>query len=210
MESKRSLERRLADLAGFDDPRVDLEQYPTPPSIAAHLIHLADLYGDLESIVVDLGAGTGVLALAAAHRGAARVVGIERDATALAVARKNEHLLEPPKPVDWVLADAACAPLGVTGATVVMNPPFGAQAGQTHADRGFLETAARIAGVAYSIHNTGSREFIESYLVDTRGTITHSFEARLKLDRQFPFHSADRTEIDAEVYRIEWPQSRPG
>ena len=34
--------------------------------------------------------------------------------------------------------------------------------------------------------------------------MTHAFGASFELDRQFAHHTADRTEIDAEVFRIEW------
>ncbi len=206
MATKRALETKLAVVAGFDDPRAALEQYPTPPELAAHVVHLADLHGDVEArTVLDLGAGTGMFALAAALRGPARVVGLELDPSALAVARENERRVAASAPVHWVRGDATRAPLSVPDpATVVMNPPFGAQTGNEHADRAFLATAAEICAVSYSVHNAGSREFVESFAADNRGTVTHAFGASFELDRQFAHHTADRTEIDAEVFRIEW------
>jgi len=212
MSTRRGLERRLGDLAGFEEPRADLEQYPTPADVAAHLLHDADLRGDLEGTVVDLGSGTGVLALGAALRSPARVVGIERDPHALAIARENGCRVEPPSPVSWLLGDVPRTPLcpgdgpAASGrdVTVVMNPPFGAQDGNRGADRAFLGTAARIAGVSYSIHNAGSEGFVDSFVADAGGEVTHAFEARLALDRQFGFHAAEREEITAEVFRIEW------
>lgn len=206
MSSKRKLEIELADLDGFVEPRVELEQYATPPDLAAHLLHFADLQGDLAGqTVVDLGTGTGVLALGAALRAPGRVVGIERDAAAIAVARVNERDLDPPVPVDWVLGDATAAPLfPEERVTVVMNPPFGAQRGSVHADRAFLETAARIAGVSYSIHNSDSHDFVEAFASDNGGRITHAFAASLSLDRQFPFHTEAAREHPVEVFRIEW------
>ena len=205
MASKRALERRLADLEGFVDPRVDREQYATPADVAAHLLHRADLEGDLAGRTeIDLGTGTGLLALGAALRDAARVVGLDVDADALATARENERRIDPATPVHWVRAEATRAPLCTAGATVVMNPPFGAQRGSRHADRAFLATAARLAAVSYSIHNADSRGFVESFAADRGGRVTHAFRAELALDRQFEFHDAERAEIDAEVFRIEW------
>lgn len=206
MSSRRSLERRLETLAGFDDPRLDLEQYLTPAAIAAHVVHLAGLRGDLGRIVVDLGAGTGILALGAAVRGAEPVLGIERDANAIAIARENERLVDPPAPVQWIMSDATRVPLCCRDATVLMNPPFGAQAGAVHADREFLATAAEIAAVSYSIHNAGSREFVEAFAGDRGGRVTEAFTARIDLPRQFDFHEEARTEIAAEVFRIVWNQ----
>jgi len=205
MASRRALERRLAALRGFEAPRVELEQYPTPADLAASLLHLADLLGDLDRPVVDLGAGTGVLALGAALRSPPRVVGVERDRDALETARANERRLGAPVAVDWVQGDATRPPLAIEAATVVMNPPFGAQRSRRHADRAFLEAAAGLGAVSYSVHNAGSRAFVEALARDHGGRVTRTFGATLDLDRQFPFHDRDRAELPVEVYRIEWP-----
>jgi putative methylase len=203
---KRALERRLADVEGFRDPRVDLEQYPTPADLAAHLVHLADLRGDLQGrTVVDLGTGTGVLALGAATRDPEGVLALDADPSALAVARENERRVEPGVAVDWLLADVTHAPVCPGDpATVLTNPPFGAQRGSEGADRAFLATAARIADISYSIHNEGSREFVEAFARDEGGAVTDAFRATLPLDKQFDHQTAERRELDAEVYRIEW------
>ena len=206
MSSRSALETQLAVVAGFDDPQADLEQYPTPPGLAAHVIHTADLSGDIEDrLVVDLGTGTGMLALGAALRAPARVIGVDIDRTVLTTAAENRHRVGTTTPVGWVCADATDAPLRPSGpTTVVMNPPFGAQDGNKHADRAFLATAARLADVSYSVHNAGSTEFVESFAADNAGSVTHAFRAELDIDRQFAFHDADTETVDAEVYRIEW------
>lgn len=202
---KRALEQRLAAVSGFDDPDPGLEQYPTPAGLAAHLVHLADLQGDLAGrTVLDLGAGTGVLALAAATRDPERVLAVERDPAALAVGRENEARVEPGVGVDWLLADATRPPLRSAADTVVMNPPFGAQRGNEHADRAFLETASGVASVSYSVHNAGSKSFVESFAADRGGAVTHAFAAEFAVDAQFDFHTSDRAVLDVEVFRIEW------
>ena len=207
MPTKSALAQQLGVVAGFDDPRADLEQYRTPPDLAAHLVHTADLQGDIQGrTVVDLGCGTGMLALGAALRSPARVVGLDIDPAPLSTARGNERRVGSTTSVSWVRADATRAPLcpPVAETTVVMNPPFGAQSDNEHADRRFLETAAAIAGVSYSIHNEGSRSFVESFAADNGGEVTHAFETEFDLPRQFEFHESDRQAITAEVYRIDW------
>jgi len=204
--SKRQLETRLAVVAGFDDPEAALEQYPTPPALAAHVVHLADLQGDVQArTVVDLGSGTGMLALAAALRGPARVVGVEVDREPLETARENRLRVGAAAPVHWVRGDATRVPLTLREpTTVVMNPPFGAQDGNRGADRGFLASAAALADVSYSVHNAGSREFVEAFAADNGGAVTHAFAAEFELDRQFDHHTEASATIDAEVYRIDW------
>ncbi|AUV81773.1 RNA methyltransferase [Salinigranum rubrum] len=210
MATKAALETQLAVVAGFENPRVSLEQYPTPPELAAHVVHVADLNGDIEGrTVLDLGTGTGMLALGAALRGAARVVGVDVDRAALSTARQNRIRVGTTTPVHWVQADATRSPITTTErTTVVMNPPFGAQRGHEHADRAFLATAAGVADVSYSIHNAGSQEFVEAFAADNGGEVTHAFEATFDLERQFAFHEEERKELQTEVYRIVWNAGR--
>jgi len=206
MARKRDLEGQLAVVAGFENPRVGLEQYPTPPSLAAHVIHLADLQGDIEDrTVVDLGAGTGMFALGAALRGPSRVIGLEVDGEPLRTAIENRKRVGTTTEIHWLQADATRPPLALDEpSTVVMNPPFGAQNGHEGADRGFLQTAAEISDVSYSVHNTGSKAFIEAFAADNAGTVTHAFAADFELQNQFEHHEKATKDLETEVYRIEW------
>jgi putative methylase len=203
--TRRRLASQLGVVAGFEEPSAPLEQYHTPPGIAAHIVHLADLQEDLAGrTVVDLGCGTGMLALGAALRGPERVVGVDLDPAPLATARDNERRVGALTDVEWIRADATEAPLCLADATVLMNPPFGAQSGNEHADRAFLETAGAIASVSYSVHNAGSREFVESFVTDAGGEVTHGFEATFDLPRQFEFHDSESRELAVEVFRVAW------
>jgi len=206
MATKSELTRQLGVVAGFDDPRVDLEQYRTPPGLAAHLVHTADLQGDIEGrTVVDLGCGTGMLALAAALRGPAAVLGVDIDPEPLSTARENERRLGTASPVAWVRGDVTRAGLCPDRpTTVITNPPFGAQAGNEHADRRFLATTARVADVSYSIHNAESAEFVEAFAADEGGAVTQAYAAEFDLPRTFGFHEAERRTLNVEVFRIDW------
>lgn len=206
MATKRSLATKLGVVVGFENPQAALEQYPTPPDLAAHVVHLADLHGDVDGrTVLDLGAGTGMFALAAALRGPARVVGLELDRDAALTATENERRVAASAPIHWIQGDATRPPVAFPDpVTVVMNPPFGAQDGNRNADRAFLATASEIASVSYSVHNAGSREFVESFAADNGGTVTHAFAADFAVDAQFDHHTADSRDVDVEVYRIEW------
>ncbi|ARS91556.1 METTL5 family protein [Natrarchaeobaculum aegyptiacum] len=213
---RRELARRLEALADFTDPTADLEQYLTPAELAAHVIHLARVQGDLEGgetgsgsqPIVDLGTGTGVLGIGAALAGAPSVVGIDVDRSALAVARENVRRVGTETTIasrlEWVQGDVTRHPFDCSRATVVSNPPFGAQHGNRHADRAFLETAREIAAVSYTIHNTGSQSFVESFVADAGGEVTHAFRAPFPVEHRFDFHTAAQAELEVEVFRIEW------
>lgn len=202
---RRDIARRLEQISDFTNPSVRLEQYLTPPEIAAHLIHLAALQGDLhDRPVVDLGAGTGMLALGASLAGATRVIGVEIDPEALGSARENESRMDGETNVDWIRGDATRPPLCLENATVITNPPFGAQKDSLNADRAFLGAAASIAAVSYSIHNAGSESFVESFAEGNGGTLTHAYRAAFEVSRQFHFHKEDERTLEVEVYRIEW------
>ena len=203
MVSRRDLARRLEAVVDFEEPSVSLEQYLTPAEVASHLLHFASTQDDLAGrTVVDLGTGTGMLAIGATHADPARVVGIDVDPDALALACENERRVGGSRDVEWVRGDATRPPLAVSGATVVSNPPFGAQ--RRHADRQFLEAASELASVSYTIHNEGSREFVEAFAADHGGVVTHAFRATFSLERRFPFHTAESADLEAEVFRIEW------
>jgi putative methylase len=200
---RRALAQRLTDVEGFREPRLDLEQYPTPPEVAASLLHRAALDGDLDRRVVDLGSGTGRLAIGAALLGA-RAVGIERDPQAIGRARTNaRRVVEPAdrRPA-WVAGDVTRPPVDLSGTTVVANPPFGAQ-NDSQGDRGFLRAASG-AAVSWTLHNAGSRDFVGSVAADHGGRVTATFRVRIGLDRQFEFHTDASREIDAIAVRIRW------
>jgi putative methylase len=216
VSTKSQLTQQLGVVAGFDDPRVALEQYRTPPELAAHLIHRADLEGDIEGqTVIDLGCGTGMLALAAALRGPEVVVGVDIDPAPLRTARTNERRISSTSVVSWVRGDATRPPVcpapnegdesgASDGPTVVMNPPFGAQTSNRHADRSFLRTASEVAGVSYSLHNADSADFVEAFAGDNGGEVTHAFRAEFELPRSFDFHDAESRTLDVELFRIRW------
>ncbi|MCK4398940.1 MAG: hypothetical protein KAV25_08110, partial [Methanophagales archaeon] len=83
---------------------------------------------------------------------------------------------------------------------VVMNPPFGAQRRNRHADRRFLEKAFEIAPVVYSIHNAGSESFLRGFVPYAA---IQRFPVSFPLKRKFWFHKKERKFIEVDVYRME-------
>jgi putative methylase len=191
---RKQLEMMLERLEGFSRPSFQREQYATPASVAAQMLFLAAMRGELGT-VCDLGSGTGMLAIGAALLGA-KAIGVEIDGEAIAVARRNAKKLN--VDVDFIRADVSSLVLrGID--TVVMNPPFGAQKASA-GDRAFLSKALKIAKTVYSIHNQGSEGFIRSFVKPC--TVQEIYRIPFPLKRCFEFHSQDVKVIEVELYRI--------
>jgi len=197
----RQLEMALQRCAGYKKPRASLEQYQTPAPLAARLLYDAFMQGDIEGKTIsDLGCGTGILAIGATLLGAASVRGIEIDSDAIRIARENARLLG--ADVEFVNEDIAAAH-EKTGScdTVVMNPPFGAQKQNLHADRPFIDAALALAPVTYGIFNAGSTPFVGAYIegrVRVAGTVSGTFTIK----RTFSFHTRDVQEVPVEILRL--------
>jgi putative methylase len=197
----KQLEMALQRLSGFPRPKAALEQYQTPASLAARLLYHAMMKGDIEGKrVVDLGCGTGMLAIGASLLGADSVMGVDIDEGAIAVGRENAVLLK--ADVEFVAADlrdAGCRERIGACDTVIMNPPFGAQ--KAHADRPFIDCALGIADVTYSIFNAGSIPFVETYTAQ-KAEVTEKIGGTFPIKRTFAFHAKDVQEIEVEILRL--------
>jgi len=195
---KKELEIILEKLEGFRTPKIQLEQYVTPPALVAEMVVTAKLMDDLEN-VVDLGCGTGILSIAAAMFGA-NAVGFDIDIEALRTAKKNARKIG--VDVDFVQSDVRTLCLrDFKGFTTLMNPPFGIQV--RGADRPFLEKAMEFSKVIYTIHSAGSEEFVAK-LAEERGyVITHLWKYSIPLRRTYSFHEKAFKYIPVEVFRLE-------
>lgn len=193
----RTLERELEQLETVESPDLSLEQYRTPPVVAARLLFHAAMRGDIHGKSVwDLGCGAGILACGAALLGAGTVTGVDVDPRSIDVARRNaarvgRNLVFRIADItdDAVFADA-------TADTVIMNPPFGAQ--QRHADRPFIDRALSLGENVYGIFNTGSRDFVISYVAG-RAILEEAIRCRFPMKRSFAFHDRDWKEIEVEI-----------
>lgn len=191
------LERELEKLEGFIDPTVSLEQYYTPPSVAARLLFHASMRGDIEGKrVCDLGCGTGILSCGAALLGARDIVGIDIDARSIEIAHKNAARIG--RAITFLVRDISSESTftGFSFDTVVMNPPFGAQ--RRHADRPFIDRALEIGTVLYGVFNAGSLSFIKTY-TERRATIEEVVHATFPMKRTFEFHRRKQQDIAVEI-----------
>jgi putative methylase len=218
---KLELEALLSRVEQHPAPRSDLEQYTIPVSVAGKMLYVAAyMDGNIEGkSVLDLGCGTGRLALGAAYLGAASVVGVDVDKTAIVVADMNSKRVGLEKKVSWVVADVAA----VYGHfdTVLQNPPFGVQ--KAGADRRFLEKALEVGATVYSLHKRpkAGRDLIERLrfcssglgpvapsaflkeFVDRRGRkILDAYAMLMSVPRMFDFHTEQKHEFVVDLYII--------
>ncbi|MFX1479190.1 MAG: METTL5 family protein [Promethearchaeota archaeon] len=208
--NKKDLTSIIQNTKTFDKPKVKLEQYCIDANSAVDLIYYAGFeFDDIKnSLVIDLGAGTGRLSIASALFNATLVLSIDIDVEALTILKDNicslelEHLIHPIcSDINFFTLSKRLLPPNLK-ATTIMNPPFGVQT--RSADRIFLEKAFSFSDVIYSIHLAGEKiqKFISNYVQKFDWIIDNILPFNLILERSFPFHSQETKLIDVNVYRF--------
>jgi len=219
---KLDLEMFLNQVKPHPSPKPSLEQYTVPTDVAATMLYIAAYtYGDvIGKSVLDLGCGTGRLALGAAFLGASQVVGVDVDRAAVEVALENSVRTGFADKVSWVVADIDAVQEGFD--TVVQNPPYGVQ--KRGADRKFLEKALEVGRVVYSLHKNPSRDkrlikqlkasgtnvvpvsvapFLENFVETHGGKIRAVYAMLMRIPHMFSFHTKRRHEFVVDLYVIE-------
>ena len=201
---RSDLVRRLERVRPPAAPRPELEQVVTPPEAAAELLFTALGAGDLEGrSVLDLGSGTGRLAIGAALLGASPVVGVETDGASVEPARRAAAAQG--VEVEFVAGDVSAwtRPADV----VVMNPPFGAQ--RAHADRPFWDAAFRLARRSvYAFALAESRTFIARRAVAAEAHVFATRPVGWELPRTFPHHTRRRVALAVDLWAVRTERSR--
>ncbi len=157
---KKHLEMAIQKVPKHPNPKVDLEQYSTPATIAADLLWNAYSLGDIaDKKVMDLGCGTGIFAIASKLLGAASAIGvdIDKDSTDLASSYCGD--------VDFICSDICDLENDFDVDTIFQNPPFGSQKNaKKGADLKFISKAIELSPkVLYSFHMASTEEFLISY-----------------------------------------------
>jgi len=196
MVRRRRLEIALEGVDAHPEPKAWLEQYTIPSRTAAEILSIADMNGDISGKnVVDLGCGTGRLAIGAAILGAAKVIGVDIDLAAVKVAKANSERISVREVTDWVNADIDA----VVGRfdTAIMNPPFGTRI--RHSDRRFLLKALSIADSVYSLHKRSTRDYLLRLIRERVQDLT-LYEMELQIPRTFDFHERKRYKVEVDLY----------
>lgn len=202
---RKDLEIFLQKLQTIERPRVEFEQYSTPARVAANLLWFAgvnhhDLYN---KVVLDLGTGSGILAVGAAFLGARQVIGVDIDFNSLKIAKENSKKNELSLQCDWIcldVRDTSFRPIDTT----IMNPPFGMRKESTIRDRTFLETAIKFSQVIYSINPSAeeTRTFFKTFCEKLDAKVDAIIQMNFEIPRHFSFHKKKKHIIDVDLYRI--------
>jgi putative methylase len=203
---RKDLEIFLTQLEKVPNLKLQYEQYPTPPRVAANLLWIAGIENNdlFNKTILDLGCGSGILALGTLFLGAREIVGIDIDLDSLEVAKRNSELVGYQDNCHWLCARTE--KITITGIdTVVMNPPFGMRKESVSRDRYFLEKALELASVVYSINPYAdkTREFFIEYCKGLNATIEQIIQMNFEIKKEYDFHKKEKhiTLIDLYVIR---------
>lgn len=195
---KKHLEMAIQKVPKHPNPKVDLEQYSTPATIAADLLWNAYSLGDIaDKKVMDLGCGTGIFAIASKLLGAASAIGvdIDKDLTDLASSYCGD--------VDFICSDICDLENDFDVDTIFQNPPFGSQKNaKKGADLKFISKAIELSPkVLYSFHMASTEEFLISYFEKNDLEITHIFRYNFPIPKIYEFHTRESANVEVIVIR---------
>ncbi|WP_404807168.1 METTL5 family protein [Methanobrevibacter smithii] len=198
MTKKKHLEMAIQKVPKHPNPKVGLEQYSTPATIAADLLWNAYSLGDIaDKKVMDLGCGTGIFAIASKLLGAASAIGvdIDKDSTDLASSYCGD--------VDFICSDICDLENDFDVDTIFQNPPFGSQKNaKKGADLKFISKAIELSPkVLYSFHMASTEEFLISYFEKNDLEITHIFRYNFPIPKIYEFHTKESANVEVIVIR---------
>jgi len=192
---KSQLAIKLSKVSDFEDPRISLEQYLTPPQLAADILHTAWMQGNIEGKkVVDLGTGTGIFAIGAALLGAEEVVALDKDEDAIEIAKENAENLGVKEQIRFVRSDIENFEENCD--TVTMNPPFSVH---SDIDISFIQKAVELSGAVYSVGHPGARKAIKDFVENSSHVIEALEEYEISLPPTYGFHTEESRETDIDV-----------
>lgn len=226
---KKELISIIQSLNEFRDPKIELEQYTTDAVTTVDFIYFIGIDNQdiVGNIIIDLGAGTGRLGLAALIFGASGLVVVEKDEEALDILKENakklgvfEKVLIIQDDIDEFITKNTNLNSKIEwykkqindfqnrntiksqeGRKIcIMNPPFGVH--KKNADRAFLRLGMLLSEAIYSIHLSGikNREFITRFVKKYGWKAEVSYSQKIIIKNSYDFHKKKQREILADIY----------
>lgn len=195
---KKHLEMAIQKVPKHPNPKVNLEQYSTPATIAADLLWNAYSLGDIaDKKVMDLGCGTGIFAIASKLLGAASAIGVDIDKDSIDLA--SSYCGD----VNFICSDICDLENDFDVDTIFQNPPFGSQKNaKKGADLKFISKAIELSPkVLYSFHMASTEEFLISYFEKNDLEITHIFRYNFPIPKIYEFHTMESANVEVIVIR---------
>lgn len=202
--TRKSFAIELSKLEIFDNPKVNLEQYPTDSEVASDFLWNAAMKGDVEGkVIADFGCGTGLLGIGCLLLGARKVYFVDKDQDAIDIAMRNLDKVR--KDYDLSAAETEFVKCDISEFNrkvdvVVMNPPFGVK--NAHADKIFLETAFKSAPIVYSLHKTETKKFVDAVAKEHRYRISDEMVYDFPLKQTMKFHTRRIVRVKVSCFRI--------
>lgn len=205
IRNKKQLEIKIQQIPPHPNPKVALEQYSTPASIAADILWNAYALGDIfERNILDLGCGCGIFAISSLLLGASSAVGVDIDEESIEVAESFSDRFK----IDnyrFIASDIRDLDEDFNVDTVFQNPPFGSQ---KRATKGIdLEFVKKAAGfnpeVLYSFHMASTEDFLTDYFSKSGLKITHIFRYGFSIPKIYEFHSRESKDVNVIAIRAE-------
>ena len=229
ISKKKHLEMILERIPKHPNPKVGLEQYSTPATIAADLIWNAYGLGDINDMnILDLGCGTGIFAIASSLMGASYSLGVDIDEESVDLAKITKNDIFQEYDIDNANANFIVGDINSFNSisdllnesshekidnnamslnrfdTLIQNPPFGSQEkGKRHADRKFMEFAVSSADVIYSFHMKNTEEFVIDFYRELGADVTHKLVYKFPIPKIYDFHKDESRDVKVVVLRIE-------
>lgn len=210
INKKKHLEIIIESIPKHLNPKIDLEQYSTPATIAADLLWNAKSFGDINNKeIIDLGCGTGIFTMGSAILGAKSAIGFDIDEESIVMANKIANSMEIFnveffKRNIYNLNNNKSEDFRKKFNTSFTNPPFGSQLkNKKKADRIFMEWSINLAEICYSFHMAKTRDFVFSYYENLGGKITDEFYYKFPIPHSYSFHTEESKSIDIIVVRVE-------
>ncbi|MGC9778052.1 MAG: methyltransferase [Candidatus Heimdallarchaeota archaeon] len=202
---RKDLEIFLEQLEKVTEPKLELEQYPTPSRVAANMLWFAGVENDdiTGKKIFDLGCGTGTLALGAAYMGAKEVIGVDIDCDSIIIAKRNSINFSLEDKCNWICMNVENCKLKNID-TVIMNPPFGMRKESISRDRTFIEVALSLTKIVYTIipYADKTREFFKEFCKEFDAEIDKIIQMDFEIKHQFEFHKKEKHMTVVDLYRI--------